>query len=386
MGEKMRKFLERVKAALRQKRTRIALAAIVAIVVIIALILIFRVILGPATPKDPSNLAATVVSYSQIDLSWQDNSDNEIGFKIERKTGAGGNYQQIATAGANVIKYSDTGLSGDTTYYYRVRAFNDKGDSPYASNQAGALEVSATTLSPPPPTPPNAPSNLVAVAISSSQMDLTWGDNSDNEIGFKIDRKTGAGGSYAQVAVVGINVTTYRDQGLIENTTYYYRVRAYNDVGHSSYSNEDSNTTLPPKYHVMGGTAEGSSLLVAVVSVTETDRYREGSIFDPATYSYLAPHGSMFVVVSVSTSNRGEAPLTIRRVVDFTLRDVKSRDRYGVFDYKSGDVGQPYPDNVTLSRGETVTGVILYLVPETAPLSGMEVTYLLEGTLHIWQP
>jgi hypothetical protein len=217
-------------------------------------------------------------------------------------------------------------------------------------------------------------------------MDLSWGDNSDNESGFKIDRKAGAGGSYAQIAVVGINVTTYRDQGLIESTTYYYRVRSYNDVGHSPYSNEDSNTTLPPKYHVMGGTAEGSSLLVSVISVTETDRYRQGSMFDIGTYRYLAPRGSMFVVVSVSTSNRGEAPLTIRRVVDFALRDVATRDRYGVFDYESGDVGQPYPDNVTLSRGETVTGVILYLVPEAAPLSGMEVSYLLEGTLHIWKP
>jgi hypothetical protein len=216
-------------------------------------------------------------------------------------------------------------------------------------------------------------------------MDLTWEDNSDNESGFKIDRKTGAGGSYAQIAVVGINVTTYRDQGLIESTTYYYRVRAYNDVGHSPYSNEASNTTVPPKYHVMGGTAEGSSLLVAVSSVTRTDRYRVYNMWDLHTNSYKAPIGSAFVVFFVSTSNRGITSLDIHRL-DFVLRDVATRDRYAIFDYPSGDVGEPYPDNVTLSGGETLTGVILYLVPETAPLSGMEVAYVLEGTLHVWQP
>ena len=375
MAEKMRKSLERVKAALRQKRTRIALAAIVAIVVIIALVLIFRVISEKAELSPPSNLAAVATSAG-IDLSWQDNSGNETGFKVERKTGAGGNYQQIATVGANVIKYSDTGLSGDTTYYYRVRASSDSGDSSYSN------EASATT---PLQTIPNAPGSLDVVAISSAQIDLRWQDNSNNESGFKIEHKTGAGGSYRQVAIVGPNINTYSDTSIIEDTTYYYRVRAYNDAGYSPYSNEDSNTTLPPKYHVMGGTAVGSKQSVSVTAMTKTNRYQAYRDWDQNSYKYEAPLGSAFVVVAVSTTNLSNAPLVVRRA-DFALRDAATRDTYGLFNYTWGDVGDPFPEAIVLGPSQTVAGVILYQVPDKAQVSEMNAVYSLEGTLHIWRP
>jgi hypothetical protein len=76
------------------------------------------------------------VSSSQIDLQWQDNSDNEDGFKIERSSD-GTNFNQIATVGAGVTTYPNTGLAPSTTYWYRVRAFNAGGDSDY-SNVASA--------------------------------------------------------------------------------------------------------------------------------------------------------------------------------------------------------------------------------------------------------
>jgi transcriptional regulator CtsR len=188
---------------------------------------------GLAIPAAPSSLSATAVSGTQINLSWTDNSNNETGFKIERKTGSGGTYAQITTVGANIISYSDTGLSASTTYYYRVRATNSVGDSAYSN------EAYATTLA----TIPSAPSNLAASAVSSSQINLTWTDNSSNETGFKIERKTGSGGTYAQIATVGANVTSYSNTGLSASTTYYYRVRATNSGGDSAYSNEAYATT-----------------------------------------------------------------------------------------------------------------------------------------------
>ena len=90
-----------------------------------------------SVPAAPSNLSATAISKTEIDISWTDNASDETGFKIERSDRNNFNFVQIATVGANVTSFSDTGLKKNTTYYYRVRATNANGDSAY-SNEASA--------------------------------------------------------------------------------------------------------------------------------------------------------------------------------------------------------------------------------------------------------
>jgi len=91
--------------------------------------------------------------------------------------------------------------------------------------------------------PPDAPSGLNVAAESSSSIHLTWADNSNNEAGFRIERKAGDGETYSEIAAVGANVISYSNGGLNTATAYQYRIRAYNSVGSSGYSNEAGATT-----------------------------------------------------------------------------------------------------------------------------------------------
>src|SRR5206468_5559385 len=104
-----------------------------------------------APPAAPSNLTATAVSTSEIDLSWTDNAaGNETGFLISRSTD-GTTFTQIGSVGAGVTSYKNTGLSASTKYYYEVRATNAAGNSAF-SNIANATTSAVQA-------PPAAPSN-----------------------------------------------------------------------------------------------------------------------------------------------------------------------------------------------------------------------------------
>ncbi|MHC4440671.1 MAG: S8 family serine peptidase, partial [Planctomycetota bacterium] len=178
----------------------------------------------------PGGLEARATSSNRIDLSWRDFSSDESGFKIVRAINENGTYSHVGTAAANVESYADVTVNDLTTYYYRVLAFNVAGAT------AASNTVSATT-------PFAAPDNLLAFTVSSSRVDLFWADNSSGESGYRIERKTGPTGTYSEIATVGTNDDTYADTGLGTSTTYYYRVRAFNDNGVSPYSNEVSAET-----------------------------------------------------------------------------------------------------------------------------------------------
>ncbi len=176
------------------------------------------------SPAAPAALTANAVSSSQIDLSWTDNSANETSFQIEVSTD-GATFAPLATVGANVSSYSHTGLSPASTYYYRVRACNAAGCSAFATANAQTGDA-----------PPAAPSNLAATAQGGTQINLSWVDNSSNEEGFLIERSLN-GSTYQVIHTTGPNVTAYSSAGLQNNTRYYFRVRAYNALGFSVYSN-----------------------------------------------------------------------------------------------------------------------------------------------------
>ncbi|MBL7851202.1 MAG: fibronectin type III domain-containing protein [Cyclobacteriaceae bacterium] len=207
-------------------------------------------------PAAPSNLTASAILPTQINLSWTDNSSNETGFKIERAPGGTTTFTEIATVTAGTTSYQNTGLTASTSYSYRVVAFNAAGNSSY-SNTATATTPATTTV-------PTAPANLTATAVSSSQINLAWTDNSSNEQGFKIERAPGGTTTFAEITTVGAGITSYSNTGLTASTSYSYRVRAYNTAGNSGYTNTatattSSTTTIPTAPSNLAATASSSS-------------------------------------------------------------------------------------------------------------------------------
>ncbi len=254
----------------------------------------------PAPPPAPANLTATAVSQMRIDLAWGDNSDNEAGFRVERWNGSA--FAPIATVGANVITYSNTGLTGATTYRYRVIAFNAGGDS------APSNTAEATTL----PNPPAAPSNLVATALSQTEIRLTWNENASNEDAIEVWRSTG--GPFALHAGLGPNQTSYLDQNLTANTLYVYQARAVNQGGNSAFSNQAGATTLPnPPAAPSGLTAtavSGSQINLAWGdnSTNEVEFVLEVSSDGGTTFAFLATRAEN----TTTYSHTGLTPETTR--------------------------------------------------------------------------
>src|SRR5260221_5856899 len=178
----------------------------------------------PATPSAPSSLASTAVSSSQINLTWRDNSSNESGFIIQRGSSSAGPWTQIATVGAGATSFSNTGLGVSTAYYYRVCAYNSRGNSSY-SNTAGATTQSAADT-----TAPSVPTGLTTTAASSSQINLSWSAATDaggsGLAGYKI---------YRSGVQIGTSATTsYSNSGLSASTTYCYTVAAYDNAGNNA--------------------------------------------------------------------------------------------------------------------------------------------------------
>ena len=100
-------------------------------------------------PQAPSALTATAGSgatWNTINLKWTDNANSEVGFKIERGTASAGPFTQIATNAASDITYTDSGLSANTTYYYRVRTYNGNGNSLYSNTASSPTGNSPPVL------------------------------------------------------------------------------------------------------------------------------------------------------------------------------------------------------------------------------------------------
>ena len=238
-------------------------------------------------PTAPSNLQASAVSSTQVNLSWTASTDNVAvtGYRVERCQGAGcSNFAEIAQPSGTT--FNDTGRSPSTSYSYRVRAVDAVPNFSGYSNTASATTPAASDTQ-----PPTAPTNLQASAVSSTQVNLSWTASTDNVAvtGYRVERCQGAGCStFAEIAQP--SGTTFNDTGRSPSTSYSYRVRAVDAVPNfSGYSNTASATTPAgaPGLVAAYSFSEGTGTTVADASGTGN-----GGSIGTATWTTSGKYGN----------------------------------------------------------------------------------------------
>ena len=144
-------------------------------------------------------------------------------YRIYRSTSKGSGYSLLGTTTAT--SYTNTGAKAGTTYYYRVKACNNAGLSPYSNIVSGNVVVTPK---------PSAPVVKIGNSASSGKPMLTWNAVS-GATSYKVYRATSQKGTYSLLGTV--TATSYTNTGAKAGVTYWYKVKAVNSAGESAYSN-----------------------------------------------------------------------------------------------------------------------------------------------------
>ena len=211
------------------------------------------------TPIEPQDLTATPKGTNRIHLSWRwHNPEGRAKSKqVQRSTSGNGPWTTVADWSTSSLKaYTDTGLTGDTLYYYRVRGRNPVGTGPFSRAEATTWAAALGRVE-----------NFVARRVSNSQIDLSWSGATGDPDGYQIDRKIRQFGRWQNL---GPAVTQYSSTNLNRNTGYEYRIRAVKDGVEGSWSHTHGSTMPAPQ---LSASSAGASQID--LSWTPLDSHRK---------------------------------------------------------------------------------------------------------------
>ncbi|MBI3291612.1 MAG: fibronectin type III domain-containing protein, partial [Elusimicrobia bacterium] len=270
-----------------------------------------RVLLYKLVPAVPTTLAATSVTATSVNVSWSSNSNTgEVTYGVERAAGTCGgspSFTEVTNASSRptATTYTDSGLSAGTNYCYRVRAFAGHGG---ASGYTASVSTQTTV---------GTPSGLTVTDVSATAVSLSWTAGTSGST-YGVERAAGScSGTFTEVTDSSnrSSDTTYTSSSLTPNTTYCFRVRAFNSAGvATSYSSTASKTTLAAK----------------PTSLTVTSSNKDGK----ATLSWSAnsnPSGTTYIVSrapALTETTCGTYATAKEGLTDTTYTDAPTPDAY----------------------------------------------------------
>jgi len=236
----------------------------------------------------PSNVTATAISSSAVDVAWKDNSDNENGFEVHVAGSASGTYTLWTTTGPNATAAGFSAIAAEQDYCVKVRALTARGKSRTYSDFSN-IACASTAL------PPTAPSRTDVTPQPGNAVIVGWIDNSNNETGFRVERSADDGSTWAVVATVTWP-TYFRAAGAPGEQQVCFRVIAFNSHGDSPPSTDC--TTLPTA--PTGLTATGVAVPAVDLAWTDNSGVEDGYevLRSPVEVDYYT-----YVVIATLPSN-----------------------------------------------------------------------------------
>ncbi len=224
-------------------------------------------------PAAPGGLNALALSDTTLELSWTDNSHGESGYIIEDRT-FGGDWRELATVIPDTTSIETPELVGGLDYDFRVRAWNDGGESDNSN------VVTAKPLILP------APTDLLALQTYSDRIVLHWKDNADDELGFTVEASTD-GINYTSVGSAPADADGTTISGLAIGTSYSLRVRAYNATMVSEWVTLGASTdSIVEPSRVTAQYNDGDQSVTALVTWTDnSDNETQFLVWAASPYS-----------------------------------------------------------------------------------------------------
>jgi len=275
----------------------------------------------PMLPLVPGNVRAETISANSILVSWDESPSVDF-YRIYRADSTGGIYNVLPGAANNALSYTDTSVTADNEYYYKVAGVNVLGESELSAYTSAVTRV------------PPVPVGVTGTALSESQIAISWNAVSGASA-YKLYRSENAGGSFTLLTTITALNVSYIDASLAPVTEYFYKVSAVNGIGEGAQSDVVSAVTrIPPPDMIRAVPASASSISVTWSQIAGADNYKlYRSTNEDNPYEHIATTVELNYMDAVSDNTlkyfykvsvvnvTGESALSVYASVEFKSPD-----------------------------------------------------------------